>query len=47
MTLETFTDPSLLYTVRVALAAKDAKGEDKPTALTYSRVTEILKVERP
>jgi hypothetical protein len=45
MTLDTFTDSSLLYTVRVADALKDGKAADKPDALVYSRVTEILKVE--
>jgi hypothetical protein len=47
MTLETFTDPSLLYLVRVADCLKDGKDADKPDALIYSRVTEILKIERP
>ena len=47
MTLETFTDPSLLYTVRVADAVKDTKEAAKPDAMVYSRVTEILKTERP
>ena len=47
MTLETFTDPSLLYLVRVADSTKDGKDAAKPDALIYSRVTEILKIERP
>jgi len=46
MTLDTFTDPTLTYLVRVGDALKDAKDELKPDALVYSRVTEILKVER-
>ncbi len=47
MTFETFTEAGLLYTVRVAFAGKDGKGELKPHALVYSRVTDILKVEWP
>ena len=47
MALEAFTDPALLYLVRVADATKDGKDEAKPEALIYSRVTEILKIERP
>lgn len=47
MALETLTDPSLIYTVRVADATRDAKDDLKPDALVYSRVTDILKVERP
>lgn len=47
MTLETFTEAGLLYTVRVADAGKDGKGEVKPDALVYSKVTDILKVIRP
>jgi hypothetical protein len=47
MTLETFTEEGLLYTVRVADALKDGKDEAKPDALVYSRVTEVLKVEWP
>jgi hypothetical protein len=47
MALETFTDPALLYLVRVADATKDGKDAAKPDALIYSRVTEILKIERP
>lgn len=46
MTTETFTDPSLIYLVRVADALKDGKDETKPDALVYSRVTEILRVGR-
>src|ERR1035437_5343114 len=41
MTLETFTEEGLLYTVRVADALKDGKDEAKPDALVYSRVTEV------
>ncbi len=47
MSLEAFTDPSLIYTVRVDDVVKDGKDEAKPDALIYSRVTEILKIERP
>jgi hypothetical protein len=47
MPLETFTEPGLLYTVRVADIVKDEKAADKPDAMIYSCVTEILKVERP
>jgi hypothetical protein len=47
MALEALTDPALLYLVRVADCAKDGKDTAKPDALIYSRVTEILKVERP
>jgi len=46
MTLETFREPGLLYLVHVEDATKDAKDNLKPDALIYSRVTEILKVER-
>jgi hypothetical protein len=46
MTLETFREPELLYLVHVEDATKDAKDNLKPDALIYSRVTEILKVER-
>jgi hypothetical protein len=47
MTWETFTDPALLYLVRVADSLKDGKDAAKPDALVYSRVTEILRIERP
>jgi hypothetical protein len=47
MTWETFTDPALLYLVRVADSLKDGKDADKPDALVYSRITDILKIERP
>jgi hypothetical protein len=47
MELEAFTDPTLVYLVRVADATKDGKDEVKPDALVYSRVTEILKINRP
>lgn len=42
-----FTEPGLLYTVRVADAGKDEHQEDKPDVLVYSKVTEIVRVERP
>ncbi len=35
-----------MYLVRVSDSTKDGKDENKPDALVYSRVTEILKVER-
>ena len=47
MALSTFTEAGLLYMVRVADCLKDGKDADKPDALIYSRVTEILKIERP
>jgi len=47
MALSTFTEVGLLYLVRVADCLKDGKDEDKPDALVYSRVTEILKIEMP
>jgi len=47
MHYDTFTGEGLLYLVRVEDAAKDGYGELKPDALIYSRVTEILRVERP
>jgi hypothetical protein len=46
MVLGTFTEPGLLYLVRVADSVKDGKDEQKPDALVYSRVTEVLKIER-
>lgn len=46
MTLGTFTEAGLIYTVRVADSVKNEKGEHKPGALVYSRVTDILRVER-
>ncbi|MGH7870121.1 MAG: hypothetical protein ACREP9_21395 [Candidatus Dormibacteraceae bacterium] len=47
MALEVLTDEGLTYLVRVADALKDGKDEIKPDVLVYSRVTEVLKVERP
>ena len=44
--LEAFTEPGLLYLVRVEDGRSDGKGDAKPDSLVYSRVTEILKVER-
>jgi hypothetical protein len=46
MTLETFTEEGLLYTVRVADAAKDEQATEKPDALVYSRITDVLRIER-
>jgi hypothetical protein len=45
MSLEVFTDPSLVYLVRVADASKDGKDTVKPDAFVYSRIVEILRVE--
>jgi hypothetical protein len=39
-------EPSLCYLVRVEDALKDSKDETKPDALVYSRITEILRIER-
>ena len=44
--LETFTEPGLLYLVRVENGLNDSNGDAKPDLLVYSRVTEVLKVER-
>lgn len=46
MTFEVFREDGLLYTVRVAYATKDEKQTVKPDALVYSRVTDVLKIER-
>jgi hypothetical protein len=46
MSLDTFTDPGLIYLVRVKNAQIDGKSNMKPDALVYSRVTEILCVQR-
>jgi hypothetical protein len=46
ITLETFTEAGLLYTVRVDDAIKDEKQADKPEALVYSKITDVLKIER-
>jgi len=47
MTPSIFTEGGLLYLVRVADCLKDGKEAVKPDALVYSRVTEVLKIERP
>jgi len=47
MSLEVFNEQGLLYTVRVSYAIKDEQQADKPDALVYSRVTDVLKIERP
>ncbi|MDP9051231.1 MAG: hypothetical protein M3O31_11020 [Acidobacteriota bacterium] len=47
MTLETFTEPGLLYVVCVEDSLKDGKDADKPEALRYSRVSDILRIEWP
>lgn len=46
MTLDTFTEEGLIYTLRVADSIKDEKGGQKPGALVYSRVTEVLRIDR-
>ena len=46
MAPEALLDASLVYLLRVEDAMKDSKDEAKPDALVYSRVTEILKIER-
>ena len=46
MALETFLDEGLLYWVRVADAKTDENDEAKPDAMIYSRVTDLLRVER-
>jgi hypothetical protein len=47
LTCATFTEPGLLYTVRVADAVRGETQQEKPDVLVYSKVTEILRVERP
>ena len=47
MAPSTFTESGLMYLVRVADCIKDGREVDKPDALVYSRVTEVLKVDRP
>jgi hypothetical protein len=44
--LDTFVDPELIYTVRVEDCAINSKGAEKADALVYSRVNEVLKVQR-
>lgn len=46
MVLDTFTDPSLMYFVRVEDCTADAKEGTKADAMVYSRVAEILRIER-
>jgi hypothetical protein len=46
MTPETFAESGLLYVVRVEDSLKDEKENEKPDALRYSRVTDVLRVER-
>ena len=46
MALETFTDPSLIYLVRVEDCTADSKQGTKLDPLIYSRATKILKIER-
>jgi hypothetical protein len=45
MTLETFAEPGLQYWVRIGDCAKDENNQEKPDALRYSVVTDILGVE--
>ncbi len=40
-----FTEPGLLYTVRVGDAGKDEAQQEKPDVLVYSKVSDILQVE--
>lgn len=47
MRWDTFTEPGLIYTVQVADALMDGNQKQKPDALVYSKVTEVLGVERP
>jgi len=47
MTLETFTEAGLLYVVSVGDSLKDGKDAEKPEALRYSRLSDILRIERP
>jgi hypothetical protein len=47
MTPEVFTEPGLLYSIHVADATKNEKNAAKPEALIYSRVTDILRIDRP
>jgi hypothetical protein len=46
MSPQIFTEPGLLYSIRVEDARTDSKGEAKPEVLVYSRVSEILKAVR-
>ena len=46
MSLETFRDAGLLYWVRVEYATKDEHDQTKPEPMIYSRVIEVLRVER-
>jgi hypothetical protein len=43
---ETFTEPGLIYTLRVGDAVKDEHQVEKPDALVYSKAKQILRVER-
>jgi hypothetical protein len=43
---KTFTEPGLLYILRVDDATKDEHQAEKPEALVYSKAMEILRVER-
>jgi hypothetical protein len=45
MSPDVFTDPHLLYTVRIADSTQGSNGKPKPKALVYSIVAEILGVE--
>ncbi|SPE17646.1 hypothetical protein SBA5_110006 [Candidatus Sulfotelmatomonas gaucii] len=45
MALDKFTDPFVVYLVRIADCTADAKEGTKPDVLVYSRVTDILKIE--
>lgn len=45
MTCSAFTEPGLLYTVRVGDSVKDETQRAKPDVLVYSKVMEIIRVE--
>jgi hypothetical protein len=47
MTWDTFTEAGLIYTVQVADALTDGNQKQKPDAMVYSKVTEVLGVDRP
>lgn len=46
MTLSTFTEPGLIYTISVEDCRTDVNQKTKDDALVYSRVTDVLQVER-
>jgi len=46
MTMDTFTEPGLIYTISVADCRTGVDQMVKAEALVYSRVTDVLRVER-